>query len=42
MKDCEEDEYALKRQHREQGLVKSCLYASAEWTSELQGESKIE
>jgi hypothetical protein len=38
-KDVEEDVYALKRQSREQGLVRTCLNSSAEWTSELLGKT---
>lgn len=35
VKNCDEDEYALKRQYREQEMVRACLDASAEWPSEL-------
>jgi len=38
VKDCEEDEYTLKPQYREQGKVRACMYASEEWALELQGE----
>ncbi len=42
MKDCEEDEYAPPRRHRERvKMVRPRPNSSAEWTSELQGESSI-